>query len=68
MREIFPNFVFRVVEEEVDDHSTESLALVITLAVLAGLVLITLSLALGTLIRTNIEDNKSRVMNNVLQD
>ena len=68
MREIFPNFVFRVVEEEVDDHSTESLALVITLAVVAGLVLITLSLALGTLIRTNIEDNKSRVMNNVLQD
>ena len=68
MREIFPNFVFRVLEEEVDDHSTESLALVVTLAVVAGLVLITLSLALGTLIRTNIEDNKSRVMNNVLQD
>ena len=68
MREIFPNFVFRVVEEEVDDHNTESLALVVTLAVVAGLVLITLSLALGTLIRTNIEDNKSRVMNNVLQD
>ena len=57
-----------MVEEEVDDHNTESLALVVTLAVVAGLVLITLSLALGTLIRTNIEDNKSRVMNNVLQD
>ena len=67
MLEIFPNFVFRV-EEDVGDNSQESLALVITVGLVGGLALTILTLALVTLIRSNIEDSKSRVMNNVLSD
>ena len=61
--EIFPNFVFRVVEGDLGDHSQESLAVVITVGLVAGLAVTMLSVALVTLIRSNIEDNKSRLMN-----
>ena len=64
--EIFSNFVFRVVERDLGDNSKESLALVITVGLVAGLALTMLTLALVTLIRSNIEDSKSRAMNTVL--
>ena len=59
---IFLNFEFRVVDGDVGDNSTESWALVITLGLVVVLSFTALGLALVTLIRTNREDNKSRVM------
>ena len=59
--EIFPNFVFRLVEG--GENSMESLAVVITVGLVAGLAVTMLSVALVTLIRSNIEDTKSRLMN-----
>ena len=50
----FLNFEFRVV----DGNSRESLALVITVGVVAVLSITTLSLALLSLIRTNREDGR----------
>ena len=44
----------------------ESLALLITVGLVAVLALTMLTLALVTLIRSNIEDSKSRAMNTVL--
>ena len=53
----FFHFLFRVAED--DDTSQESLAVVITVGVVAGLAIITLTIALVTLFRTNRQDSKS---------
>ena len=58
----FLNFEFRVVDGDIGDKSTESWALVITVGLVAVLSFTALSLALVTLIRSNIKDKKSRVM------
>ena len=54
---IFLNFDCRV-----GDNSAESWAVVITVGVVAVISITALSFALVTLIRTKVEDNKSRMM------
>ena len=65
---IFLNFESRVVDGDTGDESTESWALVITVGLVAGLSFTALGLALVTLIRTNIKDNKSRVMTSTAEN